>query len=288
MASVTVPGAREKSVSLSCDNSQGSFDHRNEGLAQAIANAIAAGIADRRIFLRDDTFGKSQPVPKHETGEFVRSRPGINTFPHHYGDVVVTAHSATIAGAGEANNRVHAGSGDTITAAGKDTIFASGSDLIHGDKRPYFVGSGGSTVFGGSGGDKIAGGTGPATLAGSASGDRLFANRSGPRTFDAGSGKDPITGNPPSNTFLAGFGNATITAAPAVRNVFEFINGQAGGKELVRDLFSVSQPSLDHSRSGGAGPAQKLAAGGLMVTLSDGTTVTFQHLRSNTAKVTTS
>jgi hypothetical protein len=256
MASVTVPGAREKSVSLSCDNSQGLFDHRNEGLAQAIAN----GIADRRIVLRDDTFGKSQPVPKHETGEFVRSRPGINTFPHHYGDVVVTAHSATIAGAGEGNNRVHAGSGDTITAAGKDTIFASGSDLIHGDKRPYFVGSGA----------------------------RLFANRSGPRTFDAGSGKDPITGNPPSNTFLAGFGNATITAAPAARNVFEFINGQAGGKELVRDLFSVSQPSLDHSGYGGAGPAQKLAAGGLMVTLSAGTTVTFQHLRSNTTKVTSS
>jgi Ca2+-binding RTX toxin-like protein len=240
-------------------------------------------------------------------------------------DTISTGTGHNLIHAGVGHSVIVTAGTDTITAGGSDTVFAGGSDLIYGGKRLFFVGGGGSTVFGGAGSDTLSGGTGPdlfiggsaghnlitagtglATLVGSASGDQLFANGADPQilyagggretlsganasgadTFVGGSGKDLIIGNTTNDTFLAGSGNETITASPTAGNVFEFIYGQAGGKVLVQDLFSATQVSLDLEGYGGASPTQTLTKGGLVVSLSDGTQITFQNIHSDITKIT--
>jgi hypothetical protein len=95
-----------------------------------------------------------------------------------------------------------------------------------------------------------------------------------------GSGKDYFVGNTTHSTFVAGSGNETISAAPGATNVFDFVKGQAGGQMLVENLFTPSQVTLDLSGYGGAKPTQLLTSGGLVVSLSDGTQITFENIHS--------
>ena len=282
MATVTVPGADGKTISLNYNNDSGLFGHAS--LARAVAEAISAGIKDGAIEPSDH-----------------RVHLGV-------GPSIIVATGA-----------------DTIAAGGSHEVFAHGVDLSYSGKSLFFVGSGGATVFGGSGSDTLTGGkgsdlfiggsgghnllnagTGLATLVGSASGDQLFAHGADPQilyagggretlsgahasgadTFVGGSGKDLIIGNATNDTFIAGSGNETITASPSAKNVFEFVDGHAGGTVLVRDLTSASQVSLLLSGYGGASPTQTLTKDGLVVSLSDGTKITFQNIHSDITKIT--
>jgi Ca2+-binding RTX toxin-like protein len=207
---------------------------------------------------------------------------------------------------------------ETVVASG-----AKAADVVYGNASNIFMsftGGGGATVFGGTGSDAVFGGTGPdllfggskgdnflqagsgkATLFGGGNDDQLYAGgskrqalhagsgnetlfggfASGSNTFYGGSGSDQIIGGGGSNTFVGSSGSATITAGAS--NLFEFINGAAGGTDLVKGLTNASQVNIDLN---GYGPneanhavaTQTSAGGSVTITLTDNTTVTFQNI----------
>jgi Ca2+-binding RTX toxin-like protein len=201
----------------------------------------------------------------------------------------------------------------TITAyAGTETVTGYGSDVIYGGgSNLTFVGVGGATIFGGTGSDTVTGGSGPdylqggsagnnlitagigaATLLGGGGGDSLYASGSGAQILFAGGGNETLTGSSVSganDTFVAGKGSATVVASPNANNVFEFVNGSGGGSEFVTGLSLSSQVSIHLS---GFGPGEQAAdlgsethvpGGSTNLTLSDGTTVTFQNVATITS-----
>ena len=218
--------------------------------------------------------------------------------------IIAGAGSETIVARGEHASDVVFGNGSKLffVAEGGATVFGgTGSDTVYGDDGP-------DLMFGGSAGNNllIAGG-GKATLFGGGNGDRLFAAgdeaqalhaaggtetlfggaASGNDTFYGGSGSDQITGGSGKNTFVAGTGSATIAASPGGENVFEFVKGAAGGTELVIDLTKASQVHIDLDGYGEKEIKQALAGqthagGGVTITLSDHTSITFQNISALT------
>ncbi len=190
---------------------------------------------------------------------------------------------------------------------GPSSVFGgSGSDTVFG-------GSGRTLLYGGSGGNNfLQAGTGAATLFGGGDGDQLYAAgdarqalhagsgnetlfggfASGNDTFYGGSGSDQIFGGLGRNTFVAGTGAATITASPGSENMFEFVRGMAGGRELVLGLTDPSQVLIDlvgysEHEAMQALAGQVRSGGGVTISLSDHTRITFQNVsglsRSNFA-----
>ena len=176
-----------------------------------------------------------------------------------------------------------------------------------------FGGAGGGNFGGGSGGSNLlVGGAGAVTLRGAGNGDVLIAlgtaagqeqylsAGSGNETllgslsttsnlFVAGSGNDLIVGGSGSDTFVAGSGSATITSGSGADLIM--INALSGaGAQLTLTDFA---PGVDHihllNYSGSNTPtalaaaATSLGSAGSRVTLSDGTTITFQGVSSVTS-----
>jgi Ca2+-binding RTX toxin-like protein len=208
---------------------------------------------------------------------------------------------------------------DTIDATGakSDVVFGGSGDLL------FLGGSGGATIFGGSGSETYIGGAGgsqvvhggsagsnflfagdgAATLFGGGNGDNLFAFGDHDQTLIAGSGRETLSaafsggndlliagsgnnslvGGTGADTFVGGSGHDTVFATNPGASLFEFIKGQAGGTELVQDVFAATDVHI-HLSGYGAGEAahaltsQHAAGGGVTISLTDGTKVTFQNI----------
>ena len=107
---------------------------------------------------------------------------------------------------------------------------------------------------------------------------------SGNDTLRAGSGNDQLIGGAGADTFVGGFGNATVTAGFGGQ-VFEFINHQAGGNELVQGIFDPSSIKIDLEGYGSNEVAKALASqtvqnGSVTIGLTDGTKITFEDVTS--------
>lgn len=130
------------------------------------------------------------------------------------------------------------GNDNIIGTSGADQLFGlNGNDKLFGlagdDK--LIGGKGNDTLSGGKGGDTISGGAGKDNLAGGKGGDSLIG----------GSGKDVLTGGAGSDTLgdtssdnnilLGGDGDDQITTlgGAQVATVFNFIDGGAGGDDIV-------------------------------------------------------
>jgi hypothetical protein len=94
-----------------------------------------------------------------------------------------------------------------------------------------------------------------------------------------------VFGNATNNTFVAGTGAATVNAigSPVTNNLFEFINGAAGGTELVDGLTNANQVNIKLSGYGPNEVANAVAGqistpNSVTITLSDNTKVTFQNI----------
>ncbi len=219
----------------------------------------------------------------------------------------------------EGDDTIIGGSGsETVTALNASATFVRGnsSDLF------FIGGAGGATIQGGSGSDTFFGGagdqyvmggssgknmlyagSGAATLLGGGNGDQLFASGfanqvliagSGNETLSAqasfgnvslvgGSGKDLMLGGSGSDTFVAGSGRSTIQVGFTDTNTFSFINGSAGGTELVQDIIDPSsiKISLQGYAAGeeqSALASQAFKSGSLTMQLSDGTRITFEDV----------
>ena len=183
------------------------------------------------------------------------------------------------------------GGATVFGGSGSDTVFGgTGPDLLEGGSAGnnfLQAGSGPATLFAGGSNDQLyAGGSSPQELHAAGGNETLFGGfASGQDTFYAGSGSDQITGSTGQTTFVLGTGNATITAIPnsSFADLFDVTNGQAGGTDSVGGLTSASQLKIDLT---GYGPNEVTHAldnqttngTSVVITLTDGTTMTFDHI----------
>lgn len=207
----------------------------------------------------------------------------------------------TIDASGASSDIVYGGSSDLVFVGGFGgaTIFGgSGSDT-------YFGGTGGSqAIHGGTSGNNfLFAGTGAATLFGGGNGDQLFAYgnqnqtliagfgqetlsaafSSGNDLLIAGSGNVSLIGGSGADTFVGGSGHDTVFAANPGAALFEFIKGQAGGTELVENVFGAADVHIHLSGYAANEVTHALASqhahdGGVILSLSDGTKVTFENV----------
>ena len=186
------------------------------------------------------------------------------------------------------------GGATILGGSGSDTYFGSnvgpvGNQLIKGGSRGHnllFAGNGAATLIGGGRGDQLfAFGQYDQTLIAGRGNETLSAALStGNDSIAAGSGRDLLIGGFGSDTFVGGSGHSTVQAGFAA-NTFEFINHEAGGTQLVTNIFDPNTIRIDLNGYGPGAVAKALASqtvshGSVSITLTDGTKVTFQDVTS--------
>ena len=228
-------------------------------------------------------------------------------------DLVISTGADTIVGAsgvevvnaiGAQDDFVQGNNSDLlfIGGSGGATILGgSGSDTYFGSIRP----TGKQLIVGGTGGNNVLfAGDGAATLVGGGRNDQLFAYGShhqllmagsanetlsaalstGNDTIRAGSGNDLMIGGGGADTFIGGSGHATVTAGYG-KQVFEFINQQVGGTELVQGISDPASIKINLDEYGAGAVDQALAQqtvknGSVTIGLRDGTKITYQDVVS--------
>jgi Ca2+-binding RTX toxin-like protein len=107
---------------------------------------------------------------------------------------------------------------------------------------------------------------------------------SGNDTLSAGLSNGQLIGGTGNDTFLGGAGNATVTAGSG-KDVYAFINHQAGGNEVVQGVFDPASIQIhlqgyDPSAIHNALASQRTSNGSVTIGLEDGTKITFQDVSS--------
>ena len=217
--------------------------------------------------------------------------------------IVLGAGSATILATGggqgcgdDASQQVWGGSGSLFfVGSGAATVFGgTGSATIHGGDGPnefrggsagnnvIFAGGGRATVFAGGEGDVLyAEGSRKQEFHAGAGATTLFgALADGDNSFHAGKGATEIIGGWGDDRFIGGAGDSTITGGPG-RDIYRFIDGLSGGEDLIYGFDSNDRIELQgygkHAVKN-ALASQEVVAGGVRITLSDDTSVTFMGL----------
>jgi Ca2+-binding RTX toxin-like protein len=209
--------------------------------------------------------------------------------------VNATRASSDYVDAGSSNLYFLGGTGSVTIFGGTGSDTYLGSALSTGSQRidggtagnNYLrAGNGAATLTGGGNNDTLvaSGGTAQLLIAGSGNETLSAVGSWANDTLIARSGNDIIKGGRGNDTFVGSSGNATITAG-AGQDVFEFIKGEAGGHETVIGYDNANVSSirihLEGYTPGQAAHAinhQTVSSNGVTVSLSDGTTITFQHV----------
>jgi Ca2+-binding RTX toxin-like protein len=259
-------------------------------------DTVTTGADNQMTFLQDNGAGN---------GTVVNLTFGSNTIFAAGADTINTGSASTLIFAGRNDVDIHGGSGSMY--------FVGGSGAVS-----VFGGSGPTTLFGSySANTLLEGGSGPnvlvagagdenTTLVGGSSSNWEFANGSGPVTMYAGA-SDPnspaisilvgVTGtgselmktstgnaliglNGSADTVIGGSGNSTVLGGGAGKDVYAFLDGQAGGHETIVS-FEVGKDALVFGPGYGANPVasetiEKVAGYGTsdVLKLTDGTTIT--------------
>ncbi len=138
--------------------------------------------------------------------------------------------------------------GGSVTTTGDDTVD---------------IGSGAVTVNATGPSVNVVGGTGGLTFIGS----------SGSDTVSAGSGAVTINGNADTLTFIAGTGPATVVAGTG-QEVFELLNGQAGGSLTISDFTAGSDTINLQGYTGTGIQSEQVFGGSTSIMLTDNTKIT--------------
>ncbi len=241
-----------------------SFDGGNNTVTALTGNdTVSAGNGANSILL-----GTGNDLVEVKGQDTVQAGAGADT-------VVVSDRSGLPAGANPPAGSavVFGGSGSLLFAASNShntVVGGTGSETIFG-------GSGSSYLQGGSGGNNYIMGAG--TLLGGGSGDSIYATGSGNSLIQAGAGNETLSAalSSGADTFVASAGHDTITAGTG-HDLLQIVNGAAGGSDLLLGFGGADSVSLSGYASGEASKALATAqhtAGGITVTLSDNTTITF-------------
>ena len=218
------------------------------------------------------------------------------------GSDLSTTGSAVISGPATGAATVDAGAGSTTVNAGAGTVSVGGSaggslDFVGGTGAATVGGAGFGTVtlYGGSGSGSslLIGGTGNALEVGAnvSSGSAEFVAGSGNSTLNGGTGTQAqsyftnplgnsgtvtVQMNDGASTMVGGSGAATVTAGTG-SDVFGFVKGHAGGSETIVGFNSSDTLAFDgYGYSLGNAPAETVVNGNDVMTLGDGTTITFE------------
>jgi hypothetical protein len=158
MPTTTVPGANGATINLT-------FDTQSSALvAQQIALAIKAGLANNTVRAADTANGPPPTVPAGIAGELIVSTNGSTVVPQGYTYVVDTTNAAVIFGNGSAGEQILAGADDLkfFALGGSGTIAAGGGNnlvnIAPSDAGSWFItmGNGNDSIFAtGSGNDTI-------------------------------------------------------------------------------------------------------------------------------------
>lgn len=191
-------------------------------------------------------------------------------------DIISTGSDTVIAGSGsdtinvEGLNGQPGSSNDLVYGGTARLLFVNGSGAStvygqYGASDTMYAGAGGGIYVGGSGGNNaLVGGSGAATLYGGGAGDTLYA----------GTGNNALVAGNGPETLVAGSGNDTM-AGGSGPDLFSFYNGQTGGADVVNN-FNTSEDSITvQSYSADVLSTASISNGSETLTLSDGTTVTF-------------
>lgn len=219
----------------------------------------------------DDTIGVSG------AGALVFAGPGHSTF------IGGTGGSTVSGGAGTSTIFGMTGGGLFAGGAGGNNIIVAGQQAT-----TIIGGSGGGDILfaNGSAADLLVAGAGNTTLQGSAStGDDTFITGSGNALIGLGTGRDVVYG---------GSGNCTVVSG-AGRDVYGFVNGAAGGTEVITG-FKVGQDLIGLQGYTGNELSRALAtartdlgsatsAPGTTITLSDNTRINFAGVSSVDARI---
>ncbi|WP_419758000.1 hypothetical protein [Acidisoma sp.] len=187
-------------------------------------------------------------------------------------------------GAGSASTYLHhnttwLGTGghghNKIYAEGKDTIFAGNGALtvVGGSQALLFIGGRGPAhVDLGSGSASLFGSIGPVSVDGG-SGTVTFDDKvsKGHDFFKTGTGQAQVTLGGGSATVEGGTGASTVTAGTG-HDIFEFVASHSGGSEIIKD-FNPHKDKIEFSGHF-TSIVEKMAVGGLEITLKDGTKIT--------------
>jgi Ca2+-binding RTX toxin-like protein len=246
-------------------------------------DSISAGAGNNTIYVSN--------------GQFFIESTGNDTIQIGSGSVTI---NATFGG----SDRVQAATGNLLFiggTGGATIVGGSGSDTYYGSQSA----SGPQVVYGGSAGNNfLMAGDGAATLVGGGTNDQLFAYgssnqllkagsgnatlwrgaASGNNTLMAGAGSDYIIGGFGNDTFVDGSGSATVQAGFG-DDVFEFIKGQSGGQTLIEGYYDFTASAIrihlqgyDSNEVDNALDGQTVSNGSVTLSLSDGTTITFQNV----------
>lgn len=160
-----------------------------------------------------------------------------------------------------------------------------------GGDNNLIAGSGAATLFGGGDGDQLYayGGVGQ-MLVGSAGYATLSAAFNwGNNTIVGGSGNEAIIGGSGRDLIIAGAGADTVFATGGARDVFALIQGAAGGSLLVQNIFDARDVRIDLINYGRGEEAYALSnqttnGSSVTVSLTDGTTITFENITHLTGR----
>lgn len=182
------------------------------------------------------------------------------------------------------------GSGAVFVAGGSGNLTVSGA-TNRGATTFAFGGSGSNLLYGGAGATTIAAGTGASTMIGGAGTTIMLTNGSAPDYVVAGSGPTTIIGGigtgdeqifagsgadfialgSGADMVFAGSGASSISGGTG-RDIYGFINGHAGGSELIAGL--KANDSLVFGGYGGNPiTSEGVLHGSDLLTLSDGTVI---------------
>jgi Ca2+-binding RTX toxin-like protein len=225
------------------------------------------------------------------------------------GNVIIGGGTDTISATGLNDTVIGSGSTNLTFVGGASTVTIIGGS----GTNSVTPGSGGVVFESGSGTATVNAGAGPATLFGSSGANMNLVNGNGtgsaPNYAVGGSGSETLNASnstgavwlsvnssvtSSSATMIAGSGNDTLIAGVAGgsttmtggsgADAFVFFKQAAGGAHDVINNFTASDSVyIEGYGPGSAGLLQatsSVGAGGLTLTLSDGTSVTFSNLTS--------
>lgn len=199
--------------------------------------------------------------------------------------IVSSANTAsTIAGGPTGAETVfgNTGASQTIFDGGSKLEFVAGAN----DSATILGGSTQATLFGGSGSNinYANQGTGSITgalfVAGSGNETLNAAGSNSANTFWGGTGADSMVGGSGNDLMIAGTGSGTM-AGGAGNNIFEFLNGHAGGNYTISDFSSNDLLALfGYGSAAGANAIANatVSGGSTHIMLGDNTQITFTNI----------